>query len=233
MVAPDLSAGLLIFGGASSGKTSILMTLALGMAERFSADDLHLYCIDAGDRRLDPLAQLPHTGTVTHADDPEGVTRLVLELGWEIDRRNAAAGKPDGTQRAAGTEPAIVVMIDNIAILRSTLGAENAWDAFEQMLRQGHTVGLHFVVTATEPDDLAATFTGGETRQLVLRLDNPSDYERLGVDNIHAGAAAGRAHRSGDGAEMQLVEPPSDVTAAIADLDVEVPDERPPLGGQG
>jgi S-DNA-T family DNA segregation ATPase FtsK/SpoIIIE len=229
---PGLGAGLLVFGGASSGKTSILVTLALGVAERFSADDVHLYCIDAGDRRLDPLARLPHTGTVTHADDPEGVTRLVQELGREIERRNAAADDTSGAQQAADTEPAIVVMVDDIANLRSTLEPQGAWSAFEQMLSKGHSVGLHSVITASGPDDLASSFTRGEANQVVLRLDDPSGYERFGVDPIDS-RAAGRGHRSEDGAEMQLVEPPHDVTAAIADLDLEGPSERPPIGAPG
>jgi S-DNA-T family DNA segregation ATPase FtsK/SpoIIIE len=229
---PDLSAGLLFFGGADSGKTSSLVTLALGVAERFSADDVHLYCIDAGDRRLDPLAQLPHTGAVTHADDPEEVTRLIQKLGREIERRNATADETSGAQQGADTEPAIVVMVDDIANLRSTPGPQDAWSAFEQLLSKGHSVGVHFVITASDPDDLPSSFAKVEVNQVVFRLDDPSGYERFGVDPIDS-RAAGRAHRSEDGAEMQLLEPPHDVTAAIADLDLEGPSERPPIGAPG
>jgi S-DNA-T family DNA segregation ATPase FtsK/SpoIIIE len=229
---PDLDASLLVFGGAKSGKTSILVTLALGVAERFSADDVHLYFIDAGDRRLDPLAELPHTGAVMHADDPEGVTRLVEELGREIDRRSTALGETSGTQQAADTKPAIVVMVDDIANLRSTIGLQGSWSAFEQMLSKGPSVGLHFVITASDPDDLPSSFPRGEANQVVLRLDDPSGYERFGVDPIDS-RSSGRAHRSEDGAEMQLVEPPHDVNAAIADLNLEGPGERPPIGAPG
>ena len=83
---PGTNGSLLIYGTEGAGTAAVLASLAIGAAERYSADDLHLYVIDAG--ALAPLGALPHTGGVVGHDEVGRVTQLVELVG---DRRWTAA----------------------------------------------------------------------------------------------------------------------------------------------
>ena len=229
---PDLG-GFVAIGGAGSGKTSLLVSLALGIAERFSADDVHLYCIDADNGDLDSLSRLPHAGAVTHLDDLDGIVHLIHALGGELDRRRVLADAIDGAPPVAETEPCIVLMVDNIARLQGELESNAApgsgWPTFERLIKEGQSQGLCLVVTAEAATEVISSIVEATANQVILRLDDPSGYAQLGMERANDNLATGRAHRREDGVELQLVMPPDDVAAAIRDLDAETPHERPPL----
>ena len=77
----------LVYGTSGAGKTTFLRTLALALAERSSADDLHVYGLDFATRGLLPLEALPHTGSVVGAEDEERTERLFSFLRKTLERR--------------------------------------------------------------------------------------------------------------------------------------------------
>ena len=85
---PGPNGSLLIYGTEGAGTAAVLASLAIGAAERYSADDFHLYVIDAG--ALAPLGALPHTGAVVRHDEVGRVTQLV-ELRRSGDRTGRAS----------------------------------------------------------------------------------------------------------------------------------------------
>ena len=119
---PGVDGSLLIYGADGAGTSAVLASLAVGAAERYPADDFHLYVIDAG--ALAPLVALPHTGAVVRHDDVDRIARLVRLVGAEIDSRNSTS---DGGRRRAVTSnrgsliPHVVVMIDDVGALRNHL----------------------------------------------------------------------------------------------------------------
>ena len=76
---PGVNGSLLIYGTEGAGTAAVLASLAIGGAERYSADDLHLYVIDAG--ALAPLAALRHAGAVVRHDEVDRITQLVDLVG--------------------------------------------------------------------------------------------------------------------------------------------------------
>ena len=84
---PGADGSLLIYGTEGAGTAAVLASLAIGAAERYSADDFHLYVIDAG--ALAPLVALPHTGAVVRHDEVGRITQLVQLRG----SRRSTAGR--------------------------------------------------------------------------------------------------------------------------------------------
>ncbi len=76
-----------VFGSSGYGKSHTVMTLLLGMAERFSPEELHYYLFDFGNGTLLPLKQLPHTADFFLMDEQRKIEKFMKELKNEISRR--------------------------------------------------------------------------------------------------------------------------------------------------
>src|SRR5262249_25584716 len=84
---------LLVFGTAGSGKTTVLRTIAAGLAGRLPPAELHLYALDFGSRGLQGLTALPHCGGVVDAEDRERTERLFAILDELIGERKRLLGE--------------------------------------------------------------------------------------------------------------------------------------------
>ncbi|GAB3128540.1 FtsK/SpoIIIE domain-containing protein [Glaciibacter psychrotolerans] len=208
-----------IYGGAGSGKTTALLTVAVASI----AADPHtqIYGIDAGGGRLMTLTTLSNTGDIVPAEEKDRVVRLLGML-------KAVAG-----ERAAAKHesPPILLLIDGFAAFRDTYehlgGGSTPFADLIEITRAGRNVGMHVVFTCERsggfPQSLAATIP----ERLVLRLPAESDYQSLNVSPaIFDGAPAGRAVRIGTEEEIQWALPgasedPADTETALALLQLQ------------
>ena len=176
---------LAIIGAPGSGKTMLLRTLLVSLALTHSPQDVWCYLLDAGGQGLTPLAKLPHVGGLVQARERERVRRLFRVLETTIrerqDRfREAEVSDLPGYRVAGGRLPALVVLIDKIAILREEfkdeLGDATIIDRLVGIARVGRQYGIHLVVTADRPGDLTyKLFSLLETR-VALRMPELHDY---------------------------------------------------------
>jgi S-DNA-T family DNA segregation ATPase FtsK/SpoIIIE len=231
---PGPLGGLAIYGGSPIERTALLTTLVLGIAERASADDLHLYL--AADLTATPalerLRELPHVGAVVGIDDGARLEALVQLLDDEITRRADLAERRGGAASVAANEAAVALLIDDIGVLRQRLRRLRDGDGIlldlERAIRDGVQYGICVVLAASAPRYLPWNLLGG-LDQLVLRLDDPSDLGALGIDAADfPPSAPGRAWRPAGRSEVQLAAPPDDLDRAISELGAEPAAERPP-----
>ncbi|BFO14286.1 hypothetical protein SHKM778_06740 [Streptomyces sp. KM77-8] len=98
----------MLLGGARSGRSTALRTLAGSLARSTPPDDVHLYGIDCGSNALLPLMRLPHVGAVVTRDEPDRVRRLIERLLAEIARRQqllAMEGASSAAEQRATAAP--------------------------------------------------------------------------------------------------------------------------------
>jgi len=217
---PGPDGSLAFIGMPGSGTSSALVALALGLAATTAPDDAHVYVIDADAGRMGPLAKLPHVGAVVGVDDTARLARLVRHLDREIDRRRGRAAESRSPAAVVAAEPAVVVLVDNVASLRHTLDGDRdlaeVWPTFERIVRDGAGVGLTTVLTATHERALPPALTANLAQRLVLRLADRAAYASFGfraadVPEMGPGRALCPRERS----ELQLVAPPADLGGAI------------------
>jgi S-DNA-T family DNA segregation ATPase FtsK/SpoIIIE len=221
---------LLIYGTEGAGTAAVLASLAIGAAERYSADDLHLYVIDAG--VLAPLAALPHTGVVVGHDEVGRVTQLVELVGQEMDRRASASTRES-------LPPHLVVMIDDVGALRDCLddhwatdrsNADDVWAEFVRIATDGPAYGVSTIATARRERDVPADFAAQMPSRLVMQLADPSGYTSFGFRPIDLPRfVPGRALDPVDRVELQIAEAPTALADAIEALAAEPARVRPPL----
>jgi len=214
----DLRAGghLGVAGGARSGRTTLLRTIAGQVAAHLSPADVHLYAVHDG--ALGALTGLPHVGAVVRNDDVVRVQRLLARLLESVtQRREALAGagfaslsEQRAHARATGTTalPYLVLLVDGWEAVGGCLELVEHGRPLEDLLRlarEGEAAGLRLAVTGGRAL-LLGRLTSVLATRLVLAMPDPMD---LALAGIPAGAVPGRqppgrALHAGEHREVQL-----------------------------
>ena len=146
---------VLIAGTTGSGKSALLETLVLALAERSSPTDLQIALFDfKGGAGLGGCMSLPHVGGVVTDLDGRGARRALAALGVELTRRKAelaARGLSSFAlwESAGGAPPRLLVVIDEF----QEIGATHR-DFMPQLTRlaaQGRALGMHLVLATQRP----------------------------------------------------------------------------------
>jgi S-DNA-T family DNA segregation ATPase FtsK/SpoIIIE len=203
----DLDAGdhLLVVGSARSGRTTMLHTLAAGLADRFDVPDLHMYGLDGAGGSLAAMAALPHCGAVVGRDETSRGERLLARLAGELERRQrllsrSGLGSHQEQRRAAPIDerlPWMVLLVDGwegLVTAYESVDHGRPLDILLRLVREGPAVGLRVVMTG---DRAALTSRAGSAfrDRLVLRLADPADYALAGLSprQVPDAMPAGRA----------------------------------------
>jgi S-DNA-T family DNA segregation ATPase FtsK/SpoIIIE len=207
---------LLVAGAARSGRSTLLRTLAAGLAARWDVADLHLFALDGGGGALAPLAELPHCGAVVARDEPARGDRLLSRLAGEVESRQrllAASGYGSVEEQRAGTTgaerlPWLVLLADGwegLAAAYEAVDHGRPLDTLLRLVREGAAAGVRVVLTgdrAVLTGRAAAAFRD----RVVLRLADRADYGLAGISprQVPGDLPAGRALVGPDALEAQL-----------------------------
>jgi S-DNA-T family DNA segregation ATPase FtsK/SpoIIIE len=185
----DLRQGcLVIFGGAASGKTTALTTMACSAALRDSerGGGLTIIGFDHASRQLGVLNRLPQSLPVANGDDLEATTRYIALLEERFDQRRARMAAAVDDLDAPDPEFApILVVVDGFEMLADTFSSNlimQRWlDRLTQVATRGREVGIYTVVTTSSfsgPSGRLANTTGN---RLVLRQSDENGYRAFGL----------------------------------------------------
>jgi len=179
-VDPMLDGHVLLYGAASTGKTTFLQTLLYGYIMRFSPDRLQYAIFDFGGRNLGYFADAPHCAGVCYADDAEGVEAMLRALLDEVETRKTLFAEKHVTTYesyigAGGVLPAIVLVIDNYGVFR-----ERYYQLEEHIVRlaaNAKTYGIFLIMTANSKNAVYYKITEQIACILTLRLNDSSHSE--------------------------------------------------------
>lgn len=168
-----------LYGANGSGKEEFLMTLCYSLIKHYTADIINLYIIDFGSEILRALERAPHVGGVVLLGEEEKLTNLFKLLRREINKRKKKFAEYGGDYasyvRYAGKRiPHIVVVINNVGILREQFEAEE--EQFSKLSQEGMKYGMYFVVTAAATNALSYKTVQNFRIVLTMQLNDKSDY---------------------------------------------------------
>lgn len=213
----DLEAGggLLVLGTGGVGKTTVLRTVAAGLAGQGDARAVQLYGLDFASRALLQMAPLPHCAAVATGDDPEKVTRILTVLADEVARRRvllADAGAETLTAlRAARGQPVVprlVVLVDGYGGFQSSFDRPETYEwvgLLQRLVPEGRPTGVHFVVTGDRRASIPSALLSAVSSRVILRMADSDEMALLGVPGKAAREAElppGRGFLGG--AELQV-----------------------------
>ncbi len=172
-----------LYGEPGSGKTTFVHTLVTSLALSYSPDDVHLYLIDFSGQRLLTLGGFPHVGDVFPGDDVDRVRRLFRYLAGELQSRKeqfarAGVAKLSDFRTATGTMlPAVVVVLEDYGTFYKTCQDRglDLDDRLANLIRDGGSYGLHFVLTLTSPSEMKMRIANSVSMAATYHLATP-DY---------------------------------------------------------
>ena len=173
---PD-SQHFLVVGSAGSGKTSVLRTWMLGMAQRYSPAEVQLYALDLR-RTLRALRSLAHLKG--YADNEVRVTEVLDALKKELSERLQRLSSGAATKTA---QVPIVLLMDDYELLAAL--PKNPAVELKDVVRQARDIGLHIILAGNTADinkafDPLAQQTKAVRSGIVLSGD-PQENQILGV----------------------------------------------------
>lgn len=210
----DLYGGghLAVVGGAGSGRTTVLRTIAHAALGRCRAST-SVHVLD-GAHALATLADA--VDTYVAADEPARLRRLLRRLATLVRKRarehpeqSARSGEPRcpgcGRRRVDGPS-SVLVLVDDWDRVREAVEAVDAdgVDDVVTLLRQGAAQGVRLVLTGGRTL-LFGPVGGLVGERYLLRVTDPADVLLAGLRTADApGPLAGRARRLSDGALVQF-----------------------------
>lgn len=180
----DMRKHMAVFGTSGSGKSTFLQTVIVSLAATHSPQELQIYVVDRGGRKLKTLEGLPHIRAIIYSDEEdyqERFARLVERLQQIKKARGRHFAGTNGfyrQERAGGVrqEPAILVVIDNIADLTGDTSSILE-TLIIPLMRSASPLGISFLLSNynTSPSKLHAVVD----QVISFRQTNSNDYDTL------------------------------------------------------
>lgn len=206
---------LIIYGAPATGKTFLLQTIIMSLAERYTPDEVNIYIIDFGSWSMKNLQSLPHIGGVANGNEVEKLNNLIKMLSENLDQRKTVfaqigASNLEAFRQATGKMfPSIVVIVDNFAPIREMY--PEIENVFVRLSREGSNYGIYLVLTAASlSGSIGYNLSQNFKQALGLRMTEAADYRTIvgDTEGLEPGKIAGRGLMSG--------KPPMEFQTALA-----------------
>ena len=174
---------LLVYGSASSGKTTLLKTLALAIARSYSPAEAHIYILDfGGQSHLRVLEAFPHVGSVITRFETERAERLLRFAQTELKRRNDLFRRKgvgtiaDYNRQAEGDAlPDLFFFIDNFLGLKRVFPPEFI-NEIALLVGGSASSGIHLAAATYLPADLPGDLQSNVHTQATLHQSTQTEY---------------------------------------------------------
>lgn len=188
-----------VFGSSGFGKTNILQTMAISLFRKHSPKNLHVYLMDFGNNGLLSLKGFPHVGDYISLEEEEKCLKLFKIIEQEINNRKKlckeyGVGFLEMYEQISGEEmPHIVLFLDNYDGLKDT-GIISAFERFlSKVLREGGSLGVHFILTASRYSSIKYTLSANiKIQATFFAIDKMDINNVVGRTDIQLEAIPGR-----------------------------------------
>ncbi len=179
----NLSDNTIIIGSSMSGKTTLLQTIMLQLMEEYTPSDVNTYIIDCGNMALKVFENSNIVGGIALSSEEDKVINLFKMLFVILEeRKEKLSQKGLGTHKAykeAGYTdmPQIVLIIDNFAVFKEYY--ENLNDEFLTLSREGTSLGVSIIVTATQTNAMNYKAMSNYSTKIAYTCNDSNEYMNL------------------------------------------------------
>ncbi|MCL2146447.1 MAG: type VII secretion protein EssC [Synergistaceae bacterium] len=149
--------GLLIYGASGTGKTTLLKSMSLSLAQRYTPEEVNIYIMDMGGAALRMFTGLPHCGGVLTIDQERNIRQFARFLFLMIEKRKQIFEEKNVESFVEYRQkslrlPAAVVMIDGYAPLTEVYSDVD--EQLTQLARDAARYGVYLIITGVSTRDI-------------------------------------------------------------------------------
>ncbi|MCV80314.1 type VII secretion protein EssC [Listeria monocytogenes] len=188
-----------VFSSPGFGKSTFLQSLVMDLARQHNPEQLHVYLLDFGTNGLLPLAKLPHTVDLLNIDNEEKLRKFTNRMNELISDRkkllseNAVANLSQFEEITKEVLPEVLVLIDNYDAIRETDFSFGFESTLTQIAREGNSVGIHLVMSATRQNSMRQNLLANLKLQLALYMIEGNEVKSIvGQTKLTVAEFAGR-----------------------------------------
>ncbi|MDK2802309.1 MAG: type VII secretion protein EssC [Oscillospiraceae bacterium] len=189
---------LVIFGSSGFGKSTSIITIAIGLAIKNNPNLLRFYIIDFGNASLIQLKGLPHTSDYISFDDIEKFNKFIKIISKELSLRKALFAKEGAVnfnmyntivqERLFG----IVIFIDNYDVIKEI--NYEIEDFITKLSRDGPSMGVYIIITASRESSIKyAVLNNIKTKICLYMFDNSEINNIIGRSPYKISEIKGRS----------------------------------------
>ena len=169
---------ILVVGGPQMGKTNLLQTVIRALTETCPGE-ARVYAMDFNANALKNMEDMDLISGTVMADQEEKLKSFLRLLKAETERRKnrLMEARVTGFEAYAeqyGDMPLIVVMLDNAAVFKE-MYSEKYSDLLIYLMREGPSLGISFLVTATHLSDLHFRMAHCFGERIVMPMSEKSE----------------------------------------------------------
>jgi S-DNA-T family DNA segregation ATPase FtsK/SpoIIIE len=203
---------IIVYGKSRAGKTVLLQTIMVSLAEQYNPNEVNAYIMDFGKGDMKKMLEmLPHIGGIANGNEEEKIFNLVKMLTDILNQRKTLFAQVSASDleiyRRITKEimPAIIILIDNFAPIREAY--PDIENVLIKLTREGSGCGIYFAVTATSlSGNISFNLSQNFAQKLSLRMIEKADYRDIvgNAEGLEPADVAGRGLVSGKSSTMEF-----------------------------
>ena len=144
-----------------------------------------MYLLDFGTNGLAPLSQLPHVADSLLLDQTEKIQKFIRIINRELDRRKKLLSEHGvGTialyrEVTGKQEPTMVILMDSYESMKDEPYETDLFKLFMRISREGLSIGVHLIITASRQNNLRAQLYSNFKHQLTLPQNDISEVRGI------------------------------------------------------
>ncbi|HWI49142.1 MAG TPA: type VII secretion protein EssC, partial [Rummeliibacillus sp.] len=189
-----------IFASPGFGKSTMLQTIAMQIADNYTPEEVHFYLLDFGTNGLLPLQKLPHAADMIRLDEEQKMQKWIKRISSIIKKRKKLLrehGVPNSAMYKELTKevlPDILIFVDAMDAVSESSFKDEFDELMIKIARDGVGLGIFLVLTASRQLAIRTPILINIKTQITLyMIDQSESRSIMGKSDVATEEMAGRA----------------------------------------
>lgn len=175
-----------LFGSPGFGKSTVLQTLVVNLAQANTPEQVQVNLIDFGNNGLLPLKDLPHVADIVTLEESEKLSKMLSAIADLLATRKQLfkdAGVANLEQYEMKTTQALPVVLSVLDGYDNLTSNDTRKDSIDnlllQVLREGAALGVYLVMSASRVGAVRVNMLSNISTKLCLFLNDESELAQI------------------------------------------------------